>query len=30
LPTMALMDAARQSSREGCAVDVRTRVEWVI
>ena len=30
LPTMALMDAARESSRQGCAVDVRTRVEWVV
>jgi scyllo-inositol 2-dehydrogenase (NADP+) len=30
LPTMALMDAARESSRNGCAVDVRTRVDWVL
>jgi hypothetical protein len=30
LPTMALMDAARQSGREGCAVDVRSVVEWVL
>jgi predicted dehydrogenase len=30
LPTMALMDAARESSRDGCAVDVRSRVEWVL
>lgn len=30
LPTMALMDAARESSRLGCAVDVRDRVEWVL
>jgi predicted dehydrogenase len=30
LPTMALMDAARESSREGCAVDVSGRVEWVL
>jgi predicted dehydrogenase len=29
LPTMALMDAARESSRDGCAVDVRDRVEWL-
>ena len=28
LPTMALMDAARQSSREGRAVDVRDGVGW--
>jgi predicted dehydrogenase len=30
LPTMALMDAARESSRLGCAVDVQSRVEWVL
>ena len=30
LPTMALMDAARESSRQGCAVDVSGRVEWVV
>ena len=30
LPTMALMDAARESSRQGCAVDVSGRVEWVL
>jgi predicted dehydrogenase len=30
LPTMALMDAARESSRQGCAVDVTSRVEWVL
>ena len=29
LPTMALLDAARESSRTGRAVDVRERVEWV-
>ena len=29
LPTMALLDAARESSRTGQAVDVRGRVEWV-
>jgi predicted dehydrogenase len=29
LPTMALMDAARESSRTGRAVDVRDVVEWV-
>lgn len=29
LPTMALMDAARESSRSGKAVDVRDVVEWV-
>ena len=29
LPTMALLDAARESSRSGCAVDVREVVEWV-
>lgn len=28
LPTMALMDAARESSRAGCAVDVSSRVDW--
>ena len=28
LPTMALMDAARESSRAGRAVDVSDRVEW--
>jgi predicted dehydrogenase len=30
LPTMALMDAARESSRQGCAVDVASRVDWVL
>jgi predicted dehydrogenase len=30
LPTMALMDAARESSRQGCAVEVTARVEWVL
>jgi predicted dehydrogenase len=30
LPTMALMDAARESSRNGCAIDVSSRVEWVL
>ena len=30
LPTMALLDAARESSRSGRAVDVRDAVEWVI
>lgn len=30
LPTMALMDAARQSTREGCAVDVSARVPWTL
>jgi predicted dehydrogenase len=30
LPTMALMDAARESSRQGCAVDVTSRVDWVL
>jgi predicted dehydrogenase len=30
LPTMALLDAARESSREGRAVDVSGRVEWVL
>jgi hypothetical protein len=30
LPTMALMDAARESSRQGCAVDVTSRVEWAL
>jgi predicted dehydrogenase len=29
LCTMALLDAARQSAREGRAVDVRDVVEWV-
>ena len=29
LPTMALLDAARESSRSGQAVDVSRRVEWV-
>ena len=29
LPTMALLDAARESSRSGRAVDVSGRVEWV-
>lgn len=28
LPTMALLDAARQSSQTGCSVDVSTAVEW--
>ncbi len=28
LPTMALLDAARESSRSGTAVDVRNAVEW--
>jgi predicted dehydrogenase len=30
LPTMALLDAARESSRTGAAVDVRNAVEWVL
>ena len=30
LPTMALMDGARESSRQGCAVDIADRVEWVV
>lgn len=30
LPTMALLDAARESSRDGCAVDVSGRVDWVL
>jgi predicted dehydrogenase len=30
LPTMAIMDAARESSRQGCAVDIGPRVEWVL
>ena len=30
LPTMALLDAARESSRSGRAVDVRDAVEWVL
>jgi len=30
LPTMALLDAARESSRTGAAVDVREVVEWVL
>jgi predicted dehydrogenase len=30
LPTMALLDAARESSRNGKAVDVRGAVEWVL
>jgi predicted dehydrogenase len=30
LPTMALMDAARESTKQGCAVDVSKRVEWVL
>jgi predicted dehydrogenase len=30
LPTMALLDAARESSETGCAEDVRDRVEWVL
>lgn len=29
LPTVALLDAARESSRTGKAVDVRDRVEWL-
>jgi predicted dehydrogenase len=29
LPTMALLDAARESSRTGCAVDVSSAVDWV-
>jgi predicted dehydrogenase len=29
LPTMALLDAARESSRSGCAVDVSSVVEWI-
>jgi predicted dehydrogenase len=29
LPTMALLDAARESSRSGCAVDVSSVVDWV-
>jgi scyllo-inositol 2-dehydrogenase (NADP+) len=30
LPTMALMDAARESSKSGCAVHVADRVEWIL
>jgi predicted dehydrogenase len=30
LPTMALMDAARESGRQGCAVDVASRVQWLL
>jgi predicted dehydrogenase len=30
LPTVALMDAARESSRKGCAVDVSSIVEWIL
>lgn len=30
LPTMALLDAARESSRSGKSVDVRGAVEWVL
>jgi predicted dehydrogenase len=30
LPTMALLDAARESSRSGRAVDMRDAVEWVV
>jgi predicted dehydrogenase len=30
LPTMALLDAARESSKTGRAVDVRDAVEWVV
>jgi predicted dehydrogenase len=30
LPTMALLDAARESSRTGCAVEVGGKVEWVL
>jgi len=29
LCTMALLDAARRSSREGCAVDVSGQVDWI-
>ena len=30
LGTMAILDAARESSRAGCAVDVSAAVDWVI
>ncbi len=30
LPTMALLDAARESAGTGCGVAVRDRVEWIV